>query len=413
MSNNVILSLDLGTNSIHGVLASYKEDNKIEILSADTFSSDGIKCGAISDINAAEITVDKFLTKADTEFGFKEVKMVCAIRGSQIEVFNASAGLGLKNMDDSSMVNEDTILDIRNRLEEINKIAESKETIEIIPQQYKLDDQEVQNPIDMYGKFLELSAFVVVASKSFITNIRRATKGTILRYGYTTVADTLVTDDRNFGCVLVDIGGMTTGVVVYVDGKLKHSFELNFGSDYITRDILKKLRITLKEAKDIKEKYGCVLEELITENTEFEYNVPGNQKQKYTVRQLVDIIKPQVDLQLSLLLDTFEQKGIKVDELIGGFLLTGGGSLLKGMPEAFDKYFGTAAKCVNFTEDDFVCSDANIIYSQTYTTALSVLKNKSKNLVLEEDDEDDDKENKPTGIIETIKGWLQEFKKMS
>lgn len=415
MSNNVILSLDLGTNSIHGILARYNEENKIEILSADTFSSDGIKCGAISDINAAEITVDKFLTKADTEFGFKEVKMICAIRGTQIEVFNASAGLGLKNLDDSSMVNEDTILDIRNRLEEINKISDSKETIEIIPQQYKLDDQEVQNPIRMYGKFLELSAFVVVASKSYMTNIRQATKGTILRYGYTTVADTLVKDDKNFGCVLVDMGGMTTGVVVYVDGKLKHSFELNFGSDYITRDILKKLRITLKEAKDIKEKYGCVLEELITENTEFEYNVPGNQKQKYTVRQLVDIIKPQVDLQLSLLLDAFEEKGVKVDELVGGFLLTGGGSLLKGMPEAFDKYFGTAAKCVSFAEDDFVCSDLNIINSQTYTTALSVLKNKSKNLVLEEDNENDGdgSQEESTGILGTIKGWLQEFKKMS
>ena len=353
MDNNVILSLDLVTNSIHGVLAKYNEENQIEILSADTYVSDGIKCGAISDISAAEYTVNKFLTKAENDFKLKEVKLICSIRGSQIEVFNASAGLGLKNSDDDSKVTEETISDIRNRLEEVNKLPENKETIEIIPQQYKLDEQEVQNPERMKGKYLELSAVVVTGIKSYLSNISQATGGTILRYGYTSIANTLVSkDDKDYGCILVDIGGMTTGVVVYVEGKLKYAFELNFGYDYITRDILKKLRITLKEAKNIKEKYGCILEDLITENREFEYSVPGNQKQKYTIRELVDIIKPQVDLQLSELYSALMKRGIKPDEFVGGFLLTGGGSLLKGMPEAFSKYFGTVAKCVNFSNED-------------------------------------------------------------
>ena len=81
------------------------------------------------------------------------------------------------------------------------------------------------------------------------------------------------------------------------------------------------------------------MEDLITENIEFEYSLPGNRTNKMTVRELVDIIKPQVDLQLGEILKNFNQKGIRPSEFVGGFILTGGGSLLKGMPEAFSKYF--------------------------------------------------------------------------
>ena len=435
MDKNVFLSLDLGTNSIHGVLAKYNDENQIEVLSAETFASDGIKCGAISDISAAEYTVNKFLTKAETEFDLKELKLYCAVRGSQIEVFSADAGLALKSNDENHIckVTEETISDIRNRLEEANKLPENKETIEIIPQQYKLDEQEVVNPERMEGKFLELSAVVVTGLKSYLTNIRQATGGEILRYGYTAIANTLVSkEDKDYGCILVDIGGMTTGVVVYVEGKLKHAFELNFGSDYVTRDILKKLRITLKEAKAIKEQYGYILEDLITENTEFEYNVPGNQKQKCTVRDLVDIIKPQVDLQLSEIYSALLKRGIRPDEFVGGFLLTGGGSLLKGMPEAFSKYFGTVAKRVNFSNDDFVCLPEKkenvdaIVDSQVYTSCFAILKNKSKNLVDsdyaegegDQDDEDifDDEEERDgifSKFAKKIKAAANAFKKMS
>ena len=436
MDKNVFLSLDLGTSSIHGVLAKYNDENQIEVLSAETFASDGIKCGAISDISAAEYTVNKFLTKAETDFALKEVKLVCAIRGSQIEVFSADAGLGLKNNDDAHVcrVTEETISDIRNRLEEANKLPENQETIEIIPQQYKLDEQEVVNPERMEGKYLELSAVVVTGLKSYLTNIRQATGGEILRYGYTAIANTLVSkEDKDYGCILVDIGGMTTGVVVYVEGKLKHAFELNFGSDYVTRDILKKLRITLKEAKAIKEKYGYILEDLIEENTEFEYNVPGNQKQKCTVRDLVDIIKPQVDLQLSEIYSALLKRGISPDEFVGGFLLTGGGSLLKGMPEAFSKYFGTVAKCVNFSTDEFVCSQEkkenidSIIDSQVYTSCFAILKNKSKNLMdndyseteyeQEEDEDIDEEDLEEAGIMKKfwkkVHAAAKAFKKMS
>lgn len=376
---DAIMSLDLGTSSIHGVIAKINSENKIEIMSADTYTSDGVKNGVISDISAAEFTVKKFFTKAEEEFKVENVDMFCAVRGALIEVTTANTRLKIDE-EEGGVVTPQTILEIMERLEETNKIPDTKEIIEIIPQQYKIDEQIVANPIRMSGKYLELTALMIYGTKSNMSNIKQATGGDKLRYGYSSISDTLISnDDKDLGCILVDIGGMTTGIVAYVEGKLKYSFELNFGSDYITRDIAARLKITKKEATKIKEKYGVILEDLITDNTEIEYSLPGNKTNKITVKDLVDIIKPQIDLQLGKILETFNQKGILPSAFVGGFILTGGGSLLKGMPEAFAKYFTSVAKCASFTDEDFVCPDDNIINSQIYTTTLAILKNNLKN----------------------------------
>ena len=407
---DAIISLDLGTSSIHGVIAKVNSENKIEIMSADTYTSDGVKNGVISDISAAEFTVKKFFTKAEEEFKIENVDMLCAVRGALIEVTTANTRMKIDE-EEGGVVTPQTILEIMERLEENNKIPDTKEIIDIIPQEYKIDEQIVANPIRMSGKYLELTALMIYGTKSNMSNIKQATGGDKLRYGYSSISDTLISnDDKDLGCILVDIGGMTTGIVAYVEGKLKYSFELGFGADYITRDIAAKLKITKKEATKIKEKYGVVLEDLITDNTEFEYTVPGNKTQTYTVRELVDIIKPQVETQLDEILKVFKQKGIRPDEFVGGFILTGGGSLLRGIPEAFSKYFETVTKCANFTEEDFDCYNDKIINSQVYTTALAVLKNNLKDFSSSIMSEGGSRRQKKQGFTDTIKSWFNNFK---
>jgi cell division protein FtsA len=383
---NGILSLDLGANSIHGVIAKINEEKKIEILSANTYSSAGVKNGVISDIGAAKFTVDKFLGNLE-EFNIDTVDIISAVRGSLIDVVSAKTRIKINDDEENGTVTgtvtEKTMIEIERRLAEANKIDDTKEIIAIIPQQYKIDEQAVQNPEQMIGKFLELKALMICGTKSNISNIMQTTRGNILKYGYSSIAEELISnDDKDLGCILVDIGGMTTGIVVYVEGKIKDSFELPFGSDYISRDIAAKLKITKKEATSIKEKHGVILEELIDNPAEeIEYTLNGNRTQKVSVKELIEVINAQVALQLREMSKAFTKRGIIPTEFIGGFILTGGGSLLKGMPEAFSKVFnGALAKIANFTENDFICKENNIdiINSQLYTTALAILKSNYK-----------------------------------
>ena len=409
---NAIISLDLGANSIHGVIAKITEDKRIEILSANTYSSDGVKNGVISDIGAAKFTVDKFLEKVE-ELNIDNIDIISAVRGTLIDVVSANARIKINDDEEAGAVTgpvtEKTMIEIEKRLAEANKIDDTKEIIEIIPQQYKIDEQAVQNPQQMIGKFLELKALMICGTKSNITNIMQATNGNILKYGYSSIAQELISnDDKDLGCILVDIGGMTTGIVVYVEGKIKDSFELPFGSDYVSRDIAAKLKITKKEATNIKEKFGVVLEELVdaNTNTEIEYNVTGNKKQTIAIKELINVINPQVGLQLREMSKVFTKRGINPTDFVGGFVLTGGGALLKGMPEAFSKFFnGALAKIANFTETDFICHDDNIINSQKYTTALAVLKSNYKsnlNVNLQS--------YRNSSLLEKIKNFFKNFK---
>lgn len=411
-NTNAIISLDLGTNSIHGVIAKITKEKQIEILSANTYSSDGVKNGVISDIGVAKFTVDKFLEKVE-ELNIDSIDIISAVRGSLIDVVSANARIKINNDEETGpvtgIVTENTMIEIEKRLAEANKIDDTKEIIEIIPQQYKIDEQEVQNPEQMIGKFLELKALMICGTKSNITNIMQTTSGNILKYGYSSIAEELISnDDKDLGCILVDIGGMTTGIVVYVEGKIKDSFELPFGADYVSRDIAAKLKITKKEAINIKENFGVILDELVDANTnmEIEYNVPGNKKQKITVKELINVINPQVCLQLREMSKAFAKRGINPNDFVGGFILTGGGSLLKGMPETFSKFFnGALVKIANFTENDFICHDDNIINSQTYTTALAILKSNFKsNLNV------NTQSHQNSSLFEKIKNFFKNFK---
>lgn len=399
------LSLDIGSSSVHGIIAKYNKDTaKIEILSADTFFSDGIKDGAVMAIQEASNIIGKFFGKIEGEYGAKEYKTLCAIRGSLIEVSNGSAGA--KVGENSSEVSEDTIMEIMGKIEDEKRIDEKHEIIQIIPREYILDEQSVQDPIGMGGKYLELNALVVVATKSNMTNIKKASNDSLeLRYGYSAIGDMLVSkEDKELGCVLIDVGGMTTGIVVYLDGKIKHVFELPIGSDLVTRDIIKKLKVSQKEAKNIKEQYGAVLEDLITQDTDFEYKVSGGKQQKFTRKQLVDVIKPRIDLQIDQIYNSLKEKDIDIDLLAGGVILTGAGSMLEGMVEAFEKALNCVTKIANFGEDE-VSAGADVLNSQIYTTAISILKSEYKTQIFTHQND----ETKEPNFMSRIKGWFEEM----
>lgn len=388
VKDELVISLDIGSSSIHGVIAKYDEDNnKIEVLGADTLFSDGVKDGAVIAIQEASKTIGQLLSRLEKDQEGEITKKVIAIRGSLIEVSSENAGVRISEND--AEVREDTLQELFEKIEDVKRIGDKQEIIQIIPKEYILDEQCVQNPIGMEGEYLEMDALVVVATKTNMTNIRKAISDEtpLLYYGYNSIGEILVSkEDKELGCVLIDLGGMTTGIVVYVDGKIKYVFELPMGADLITRDIVKKLRVSQKEAKNIKEQYGSVLEELIEQDSEFEYTV-GTRQQKCTRRQLVDIIKPQVDLQIDYIFNSLKKKNIDIDLLAGGIILTGSGAMLQGMAEAFEKALNCVTKIANFNEEN-VTADNKIISSQAYTTAIATLYSEYKNQILMHNNDD-------------------------
>ena len=133
------------------------------------------------------------------------------------------------------------------------KIDTEHEILQIVPREFILNQQRgIQNPIGMEGTFIEVDVHALVAASSNIGNILKAMNSVDIGcdekvYGYLAASDILVTkEEKELGCLVVDLGGLTTGLVHYCDGIIRYTDEVQVGSDYITRDIMHKLRLDRK-----------------------------------------------------------------------------------------------------------------------------------------------------------------------
>ena len=372
-----IISLDIGSNSIHGIIAQYDTNlNKIDVLSAKTVPAPtGIKDGVVIGIEEATNAVSTLISYLEKDLDQKATIILTAIRGGLVSVFSDKADIRMPEND--MEVRQETINELQDKIRNSRLLDDKHEIVEIIPKEYIIDRQEgIYNPIGMPCKDLELQALIVAVTQSNIANIRKSVEyDTDLFYGYTCLGEILVPEeDKESGCILMDIGATTTGIVVYSDKKIQTAFELNCGSDLITRDIVKKLRVSQKTAKEIKEQYGAIFVE-DSEDETFEYKSVGtnNQTQTYTKKQLSEIIALEVDYIIDKIHEKFNQSNINIDMLSGGIILTGAGSKLSGMAKAIEQGFNCVAKTVNFNEEENIIVKDDILDSQVYTTAISVL----------------------------------------
>jgi cell division protein FtsA len=145
-------------------------------------------------------------------------------------------------------------------------------------------------------------------------------------------------EEKELGCILVDIGAQTINIAVFVESILCHIGQIDIGSDFITYDIAHGLRTSFKEAKRIKETYGHAVSNE-TLDTKIEYvGVDGQSKNTISMDTLNKIIEPRVDDMLDLIWEEIT-KSRQQQMVPGGIILSGGGSELKGMDYAIRNRF--------------------------------------------------------------------------
>jgi cell division protein FtsA len=143
----------------------------------------------------------------------------------------------------------------------------------------------------------------------------------------------LTQDEKDLGVVLVDIGGGTSDIAIFKEGALVHTSVLALGGNHITNDIAVGLRTPQPEAEKIKIKYGCALASLIKPDETIEVSGVGGRKSRVLSRRLLaEIIEPRVEEMFSLIRREVEKSGYQ-NVLSGGMVITGGTTLLEGMPE--------------------------------------------------------------------------------
>ncbi|MCG3205926.1 MAG: Cell division protein FtsA [Elusimicrobia bacterium] len=354
----ILAGLDIGSGQLACTIGRRMPDqDQVEVIAATRQNCRGLKGGVVINIDETALAITHVVEAAE-EMAKETVRdLIVGIRGSHIQTFNHHGAINIARTD-----KEITTDDVAQVIESTKAvpISTDREIIHVIPQDFVLDRQQgVPNPVGMEGSLLEVEVHIVTAGSSHLNNIWRSINnaGFGIRepvYGLLALGDVVVTqEEKDLGCLLIDLGGATTGIAVYSDGGVRFTKELALGTDSITNDLAHGLRTSFSQAKQVKEKYGTAIKSgsrkqvLVTGNgheegvdmeEEISYtSVDGRTERVIQRNTLFEFIAPRVEEIYTMVRNEIENSGLSEQVVSGGVIVTGGGSMMPGMVNAAEK----------------------------------------------------------------------------
>ena len=149
----------------------------------------------------------------------------------------------------------------------------------------------------------------------------------------------LFAEEKELGVVLIDIGGGTTDMALFRDGAVWHTAVLPLGGDHITNDVAVGLRTPMADAESLKKRYGCALTALVPAEETVDVPSVGGRKPRQLSRQVLsEIIQPRVEEIFTLIARELTRAGF-TDAATAGVVVTGGSSIMEGVPELAEAVF--------------------------------------------------------------------------
>lgn len=335
--SGLVAALDLGSTKTCAVIAEAGSGSeaKVRILGVGLAKTSGVRRGVVRNIEETTQSVVRALTIAERIAGVKVPSVFCGIAGEHLRT-QVSSGL--------ASVSGDEIR--RGDMERANESARAVtlgdgfELLHYIPQEYKVDHQSgISDPIGMTGMRLDVEMCLVAVQSQAAQNLRRS----VQRAGYqvnelvleplAASLGVLTDEEKELGCALVELGGGSTNVAVFQEGKLRHLASLPYASSHVTSDLVQGLGVTHSDAEFLKEKYGVAYTALVDEDERVELpGTPGQGPRQARRELLSHIIQARLDEIFELVHEQIEISGY-MGRLPAGIVLTGGGAQLQGVVE--------------------------------------------------------------------------------
>ncbi len=338
--DNLIVGLDIGTTKICAIVGNLTEDG-IDIVGIGSSPSHGLRKGVVINIDSTVQSIRKAIEEAELMAGCEIKTVFAGIAGGHIKGINSQGVIAIKNREVS---NED----VKRVIEAAKAIAipMDREVIHILPQEFIIDDQDgIREPLGMSGVRLEAKVHIVTGAAASAQNIVKSCNragldvSDIVLEQLASSEAVLSPEEKELGVALVDIGGGTTDVAIFVDGAIKHTSVLSLGGHQITNDIAVGLRTPMAEAEKIKHKYGCCLASMVGKDETIEVPSVGGRKPRILSRQLLaEILEPRVEEIFTLVNREIVKSGYE-DMIASGVVITGGSTILEGMPELAEQIF--------------------------------------------------------------------------
>ena len=346
--DKVICGVDVGSSKIATLIASITEDNRINIIGVAATNSKGVKKGQIVDIEAAVESITESIESAERMAGYSVSAAFVSMGGPQIESINSHAVVAVAEPDGEIKIND--VARVNDAARAI-ALPASREILHVIPRTFTVDGQEgISDPIGMTGVRLETDTHIITGPTTSMRNLVKCVGMVgvdikeLVFSGMASATSVLTDTEKELGVILVDIGGETTDVVIFVDGAIAHSAVIPIGGRHVTSDIAVGLRISLESAERIKAYLGKPLKIAATPGDDDE-KAPKDKKdevldlkqigiteevQKISRKAVVDsIIRPRLQEIFKYVGKEIKKSGFG-SQTPSGLVICGGGALTIG-----------------------------------------------------------------------------------
>ena len=349
MTNDIgpLVGIDVGSTRVLVVVGAV-EDDRLVIRGCGQADHDGARKGVIANLEEVTMAVHVAAEEAEAMASVPVELAAVGLGGLPVQGLPATASVPVTGRDNT--VSED---DLRRALTACAQVSIPRDfrVLDIIACGYALDGQSgMEYPVGMPGTRLDASAFVVYTNKTHSDTVeqtvnRAAVAVKLLVYEPLAAAEAVVTpDERELGCLLLDLGYATTEWVLYAEGVVVSSGVLPVGGRHFTADLAALLKTTTAAAEQTKRQIGASLERDGLDIDAVEVpNLGGDGNHVHPARFAAEILHERArDLFIGVHRVLVEHKLDRVPR--AGIVLTGGGAALDGLEEVAEKIFGHRAR---------------------------------------------------------------------
>jgi cell division protein FtsA len=338
-----VVGLDVGTTKICAVIAEPRAGGGLDVVGVGAAPSRGLRRGVVVNIDSTVEAIKLAVAEAEQMAGAEVSRVYAGVAGGHIRSVNSRGVVAISGKErEVSAVDVERAIDAARAI----NVPQDREIIHVLPQAYMIDDADgVREPLGMSGVRLEVECHIVTGAITAVQNVIRSvnraglTVQDVVLEPIASAEAVLFLDEKELGVVVIDIGGGTTDLALVRDGAIWHTAILPLGGDHITNDVAVGLRTPMADAEDLKKRYGCALTSLVAAEETVDVPSVGGRKPRQLSRQVLsEIIQPRVEEIFTLVARDLAKAGFQ-DAVPAGIVVTGGTSIMEGVPEIAESVF--------------------------------------------------------------------------
>lgn len=331
----IYVGLDIGTTSIKVIVSEYV-NGQLNVIGIGNERSVGLNRGIVVDIDKAVVSVQKAIKQAEEKANIQINEVHVGIPANLLQIIPCNGMIAVSD-ESKEITNEDVVNVASAAL--VQNLPPERDIIDIIADEFVVDGFDgIKDPRGMIGVRLEMHGSVYTGPKTIIHNLKKCVENAGLTIRETIVnplalASVAMSDgERDFGTVLIDLGGGQTTASVIHDHKLKFTYVDQEGGDFVTKDISVVLNTSVENAEKLKRNYGFANSDLASEDDIFPVDVVGQSEPlNISEKYLSEIIEARISQILDKIKNALD--ATKALDLPGGVILTGGLAALPGIAE--------------------------------------------------------------------------------